>query len=237
VAINVDPDILIVDEALSVGDMYFQEKSFTRMKQFRTRGKTVFFVSHSLSSVRNFCDRAIWIDEGEVRMIGYSDAVCTEYQEYINKKMDLDNDPKAVSSNEVFKGNKIFIEKVSLNKQSYLIDDDIELEIELRFEEEIKNFGVGVIIYDGEGNIVTLYNTVRDDIDFNAPQKRVRLIIPQNDFVKGKYYVTVVISDELCMFPYDRKDYIEKFYVETKKNYHGIPIAEGMFRSKHLWEF
>ena len=59
VAINVDPEILIVDEALSVGDMAFQEKSITKMKEIMKSGTTIIFVSHSLPSIRNFCERAI----------------------------------------------------------------------------------------------------------------------------------------------------------------------------------
>ncbi|WP_342563254.1 ABC transporter ATP-binding protein [Paenibacillus sp. FSL R7-0345] len=235
VAINVDPDILIVDEALSVGDAHFQEKSFTKMKQFRNEGKTIFFVSHSISSVRNFCDRAIWIENGKIKMMGRAEDVCTEYQDYINEQKEelftVDN-AKPDTSN-----NKIIIKDVKVNKDQYFIDDDITVSIELEFVENIINYGIGVIIHNTSGAVVTLYNTVRDDIYFEATHKKIVLTIPNNDFVRGKYYVTVSISDELSMFPYDRKDYVAKFSVEAKRNKNGIPIADGMFRSKHQWDY
>ena len=64
VAINIDPEILIVDEALSVGDVFFQNKCFHKFEEFRNAGKTILFVSHDLSSIRKYCDRAILLDHG-----------------------------------------------------------------------------------------------------------------------------------------------------------------------------
>ncbi len=64
VAINIDPEILIVDEALSVGDVFFQNKCFHKFEEFRKAGKTILFVSHDLSSIRKYCDRAVLLDHG-----------------------------------------------------------------------------------------------------------------------------------------------------------------------------
>lgn len=69
-AINVDPDLLIIDEALSVGDKEFAEKSFRMMKEKINSGKTIIFVSHSLPSIKNLCSKALWIDKGEIKMYG-----------------------------------------------------------------------------------------------------------------------------------------------------------------------
>lgn len=234
VAINVDPDVLIIDEALSVGDMQFQEKSFTRMKQFRDKGKTIFFVSHSIPSVRNFCDRAIWIHQGEQKMIGPADEICIEYQDFINDQIE---EIHVVDNSERNKDATIAIDDVSINQNVFSMDDNIEIIINLKFNEPIHNYSVGVIIYNPSGSIVTLYSTVRDDIYFEEMHPTYKLKIPNNDFLRGKYFVSVAISDELTMFAYDRKDFIAKFEVVSKKNRNGIPIADGMFRSKHQWEY
>jgi ABC-2 type transport system ATP-binding protein len=74
------PDILILDEVLSVGDIGFQEKCFTRMADFRDSGATVLMVSHSISQVRELCQRALWLDHGEAQMISTVDEVCDAYQ-------------------------------------------------------------------------------------------------------------------------------------------------------------
>jgi len=80
VAVHVDPDVLLVDEVLSVGDEHFQHKSFARMHQFKERGKTIFVVSHDLAAVQNLCERAVWIEYGEMRMDGPSEEVVAAYR-------------------------------------------------------------------------------------------------------------------------------------------------------------
>ena len=79
VAINVDAEILLIDEILSVGDQHFQEKCFNKMKELKKQGKTMVFVTHSMDSVRLLCDRAIWLYEGEVKMDGNTSKVIEEY--------------------------------------------------------------------------------------------------------------------------------------------------------------
>ncbi len=79
VAINVDADILLVDEILSVGDQHFQEKCLNKMKELKKEGKTMVFVTHSLGSAKLLCDRAVWLDKGVIRMDGDTKEVINEY--------------------------------------------------------------------------------------------------------------------------------------------------------------
>ena len=79
VAVHVDPEILILDEVLSVGDESFQKKSRQRIERFKEEGRTVLFVSHDLESVAGLCDSAIWILEGEVMSVGPSQEVVDSY--------------------------------------------------------------------------------------------------------------------------------------------------------------
>ncbi|MGN7115884.1 ABC transporter ATP-binding protein [Lysinibacillus odysseyi] len=83
ISIHTNPDILIVDEALSVGDKTFYRKCIDKMNEFKERGKTIFFISHSESQVRNFCDKVLWLEYGEVRQFGESAAVLDEYTRYV----------------------------------------------------------------------------------------------------------------------------------------------------------
>ena len=80
VAISVDPDILIVDEALGAGDQAFAAKSFERMLAFRKAGKTMICVSHSPESLRQMCDRAVWLDHGQIVLTGSLDEVLAAYE-------------------------------------------------------------------------------------------------------------------------------------------------------------
>lgn len=82
IATSVNPDILIIDEALSVGDEYFQKKCVDRMMNFRKAGKTILFCSHSMYYVQELCQRAVWIHKGGVKAIGDSGNVIMEYQNH-----------------------------------------------------------------------------------------------------------------------------------------------------------
>ena len=79
VAINVDAEILLIDEILAVGDQHFQEKCFNKLHELKKSGKTIVIVTHDMNSVKNLCDRAIWIYEGKVKMDGPSNTVVDEY--------------------------------------------------------------------------------------------------------------------------------------------------------------
>ena len=80
IATVVNPEILIVDEILAVGDESFQRKSRQRMMELMSGGTTVLFVSHSLEQIREMCDRVLWLDHGQVKMIGEAQEVCDAYQ-------------------------------------------------------------------------------------------------------------------------------------------------------------
>ncbi|MNP57642.1 Teichoic acids export ATP-binding protein TagH [compost metagenome] len=79
IAVNVQAEILLIDEILAVGDQHFQEKCLKKMKELKDQGKTMVFVSHSMTTVENFCDRAIWIRNGKIVMDGDTKKVCDEY--------------------------------------------------------------------------------------------------------------------------------------------------------------
>ncbi len=79
VAINVDAEILLIDEILAVGDQHFQDKCFAKLHELKNSNKTIVIVSHSLESVKDLCDRAIWIYDGEVKLDGKTPKVISEY--------------------------------------------------------------------------------------------------------------------------------------------------------------
>lgn len=87
VASLVNPDILIVDEILAVGDSAFQEKSKSKMTELMSGGTTVLFTSHSISQIKEMCDRVIWLDHGTVMDIGKPEEICGKYEEFINKEV------------------------------------------------------------------------------------------------------------------------------------------------------
>ncbi len=112
VAINVEPDILIIDEALSVGDIFFQNKCFKKFDELKRHGVTILFVSHDIGSVRQMCSRVLWLDHGRVRAFDESAQVCDMYMDEKRKS------GKYVSGhvNDSISG-EIFIEKIDEEKK------------------------------------------------------------------------------------------------------------------------
>jgi ABC-type polysaccharide/polyol phosphate transport system ATPase subunit len=82
IATKLDPDILIVDEILGVGDQEFRKKSTKTMEELINSGKTILLVTHNLSQMQELCDRVIWLDKGVVRMDGEAEEICKAYSEY-----------------------------------------------------------------------------------------------------------------------------------------------------------
>jgi teichoic acid transport system ATP-binding protein len=96
ISVNIDPDILIIDEALSVGDQTFTDKCLAKMDEFKERGKTIFFISHSLNQVQDFCSKTLWIEYGEVREYGSVEEVLPHYSQFLKdfKKMSAQEQKK-----------------------------------------------------------------------------------------------------------------------------------------------
>lgn len=247
VAVQVDPDILIVDEALSVGDMAFQEKSFTRMKKIKEDGVSILFVSHSLSAVRNFCDRAIWIDDGKVKAIGERLTICDEYQQYVESQIESKPDDYKSRNMGLVHHNPtplledektISIVSISLDRPSYRMGDPITIELKLRFSSaNPPNFGVGFIVFDNKGNTVTIINSLRDDLVFTNSLEKVSLIISDNHFAPGIYSISIFVSDEQAMFAYDKAEVCIKFNIEVERSASGLAKVDGVLRCEHEWVF
>jgi ABC-type polysaccharide/polyol phosphate transport system ATPase subunit len=85
-SVVINPDILILDEILSVGDMAFNKKSFNKIQEFKNANKTILLCSHSLNTIKNFCSRVIWINEGIIQDDGDPETVTANYASYMNSK-------------------------------------------------------------------------------------------------------------------------------------------------------
>ncbi len=112
-----NPDILIVDEALSVGDKGFAQKCIDKMKELKSQGKTIIFISHSLPQVRDFCDTAMWIEGGMLKEYGEINEVCDHYAEYVDYYNSLSNAEKKKERDAKFEKRIILDENPNLLKR------------------------------------------------------------------------------------------------------------------------
>lgn len=179
VAINVDPEVLIIDEALSVGDIKFQQKCYRKIEEFKL-DKTVLFVSHDLIAVNKFCDRTIWLNEGKIIEDGKPFEVSKKYQAFmldskITKYDELDKEDDLVPidnlklndvSLDVLGDNKAQIIGVGLyevlsNKRVAIVTKGqaVKIYIRVKFNTNIDNPIYGFSIKDRLNNIVTQTNS------------------------------------------------------------------------------
>lgn len=244
VAVHSEPSVLIVDEALSVGDSAFQEKSVTRMKEIRNSGTSILFVTHSLPIVRNFCNRAVLLDKGTVKMVGERLKVCDAYQLMVDEEVKQDKlrapvskagEPKFVKKCPSDKALQIV--KVTLVQDRCQMGDDIEVAIDLKFYQQVTKYGVGMLIHDGRGNLISVINTLRDDLIFTEHVDSMKLVIRNNHFAPGEYFLTVAVSDADAMFAYDRVDHVCRLVIAGKFSARGLPMVEGFVRCVHEWQY
>ena len=116
VAVHTDPDILLVDEVLSVGDMGFQAKSLDRMLAFREQGVTIVFVSHYLPAIAQMCDRVLWLEHGETRMLGETAPVLEAYQEFQDRKIQTAQKAEEIQGWDVGVGD-VVIERITTHRE------------------------------------------------------------------------------------------------------------------------
>jgi lipopolysaccharide transport system ATP-binding protein len=197
VAINVDPDVLIVDEALSVGDSMFQHKCTARMRELIEFGTTILFVSHSIDSVRALCDKAIWIQDGSIKMIGdateltnmFMNDVFIDHNRIIFESMkekdrvldetienfiaQQDNgDLKILSDGRVLSFNHIVLLNSQGSRTAHINQGEaFTIEASLTAHQPIKNLSISFLIKDRFAMEMTgesIFNKLRRSIDCKA---------------------------------------------------------------------
>lgn len=126
VAINVDPEVLIVDEALSVGDVFFQNKCYKKFEELRKKGTTVLFVSHDIQTVKQMCTRVLWIEKGMLQMCGDSVEVCNAYTNSILLNRKSDTVPTTEREYLVQKLNVNDFPEITFTKES-ILNDEVEI--------------------------------------------------------------------------------------------------------------
>jgi teichoic acid transport system ATP-binding protein len=94
ISVTVNPDILVIDEALSVGDQTFADKCLKKMEQFKAQGKTIFFISHSIGQVKKFCDKALWLEYGEVKDYGTIEEIIPKYEKFLKEYKAMSKEEK-----------------------------------------------------------------------------------------------------------------------------------------------
>jgi lipopolysaccharide transport system ATP-binding protein len=194
IAIHVDPEILIVDEALAVGDIQFQLKCIERMEQVRARGTTILFVSHALEQIKRFCTTAIWLDKGKLRMVGEANFVSDQYRDAMlmqSVEQTADSQAPRVPS---ASGVPALIKSVRTSAETLAPFEPLAVRIEYVIgERPLPKLLLGAAIRDAKGTYIFGPNTHLDKavIPCEPGTHVVEYFIPRLPLLTGSYTVDV----------------------------------------------
>jgi lipopolysaccharide transport system ATP-binding protein len=256
IAIQVEPDVLIIDEALSVGDGYFQKKCMDRLLQFVDSGGTLLFCSHAMYYVSAFCQRALWLRNGRAEALGPVADVVREYENFLLAKSAAASSPAAAPesagaapavaeparvSEAVRLPARLIAARLSGGAVAeapagvvplFAPGDPWELEIEWESASPALAFHVGVGINRIDDLEVCSFAT---HLDGRRPMSgstryRIRVSLPRLPLVKGEFTLYVFLLDEAGLHIYDQRVYRRVFGVQGKG------YAFGLITVDHRWQ-
>lgn len=237
-ASSTDPDVLIIDEALSVGDAYFQQKCIRRIEEFKKKNVSILFVSHDLAAIKLLCDRVVFLDQGQVRSVGNPLETLELYNAFLSKiNAPSERLSKPDPKHGLRSGNKkAIIEEVYItNKQEQKIlamevGQQCTINLMIKFIDNIENPTVGIMIRDRLGYDIFGTNTahsIGSTGTFKAGQTYKFCFKFSMDIGPGDYTLTVASHSEKTHVEdcYDWADRIVTFKVLAKSDFQFLGVS------------
>ncbi len=237
IATQVEPDVLIVDEALSVGDGYFQKKSMDRMNELVRAGTTLLFCSHAMYYVSAFCERALWLKQGRVERLGNAREVIADYERYLLEKSAAPSLGDATASAEPAAPTPGPARLVAVTVLTERGDEACRpgdrwgLLVEWECDDPALAFHLGVGVNRSDGTEVFSCTTIGSP-GFpvaGARRHRVLLDVPRLPLAKGDFDVYVHLGDDNGLHVYDRDRLSPGFSVRSEAYSFGLVSVEHSF--------
>lgn len=196
-----DADTFLIDEVLAVGDLYFVDKCLNYIRSLRERGKTALLVSHNIYLLQTLCQRIIWLDKGEIKMVGEPLNVCAKYGEFIKEeeevklladqqKLPVERKDKAISINQIKILNKTGKESAIFNT-----GDSMRVRIEFTAREKVLNPGFSIAVTRQDG--ILIFFSYTGDLKINLGEflgkSSVKVHIDNLFLESGNYFLSVYI--------------------------------------------
>ena len=249
IAINVNPEILLIDEVLAVGDASFVPKCLDKIDDFRRRKKTILFVSHDLSTVEKICDRVVWLKDGKIQTMGESKRVVDAYLQDIAEKQeeDFEQRKQVVEEKKEWEEERrenrwgkreIEIKKVRLKslegkeKNVFSPDEGMIIEMDIVSYSKLDDFVFGVGIFNSQGICCYGSNTNLEEFEPVSieGEGKVTCRIEKINMVNGTYYLDLA-THKIDGYPYDYHRNLYSFMVSS------LYKDSGIFRPEHNWSF
>jgi len=213
-AIHVDADVLIFDEVLAVGDEYFRGKCFNRINRLHQEGKTIVFISHDMSAIRNLCSSVILLDDGRILRQGSPEEVAVDYIERMRARLEGRHAARDAGKDQLRWGSgRVEILCVSLqdadgrDSQVFRTGDRMTIQAEYRVKEDVRNPVFGNGIFRSDGTYVSGFNHLwhRDhqsiDLLRAGHAGRVRCTLPSLPLLPGEYFISYYCYDHSVPAP------------------------------------
>ena len=222
VAVEVDPDILLIDEVLAVGDESFQRKCIARMEQFRREGKTMLIISHDISTIKSISDRILFLDSGKVAGLGEPLEVAQGYRASARARL-------AKSSEREWGTGEVKVESVSVAdadgnaKEDFNFGETMALRINYAAKQRIEAPVFGVSIKDVKGSICFGTNTQIEDVELKEVEGKGAISVEIKDLslAAGTYFLSVSVHSADHKTNYHRIDNRYAFSVLSPKSFEG----------------
>jgi ABC-type polysaccharide/polyol phosphate transport system ATPase subunit len=229
VAVNTEPEILLVDEVLAVGDAAFQRKCLDRINDLRRQGVTILFVSHSAETVRAICPRALWLDNGRLLSDGPAESVVTRYLTHTWAALEDSLGPEA-GEDRRYGSREVEIVSVRLldgrgqEKQMFQVGEPLTIEMSYLAQGRVERPVFGLAIHRGDGTHITGPNTHLAGLDIPAVQGdgKISYRVDRLPLMEGRYLLSVSAHDQTDTVMYDYHDRLYPFqicYVEKGERY------------------
>ena len=232
IAVQVEPDILVVDEALSVGDGYFQKKCMDRLQRYMADGGTLLFCSHAMYYVTAFCQQAIWLRHGGVAASGAALAVVGEYERFLMAKSRDTAREEGAAADQPASPARIVSIRPCGDGASRRTGESWALEIEWESLDDESGFHLAVGLDTADGVQVCALTTERAGLPpmVGAGRHRAVVRVPRLPMTKGDYSACVFLLDEGALHVYDRKVEANVLEVEARR------FEPSLFDVAHEWE-
>lgn len=204
VAMAVRPDILVVDEALSVGDLYFQKKSTDKILSIKESGKTIVFCSHSMYYITRLCDRVVWLKSGRIAMEGPAHEVTQAYETYQLRKDAAGRKEETAGKPMIKEAPLISIKDIIVTPfPSVRSGSDLNIEIDIEVSDNTIPYRVAAVLKRIDEIIITGVGTT--DHGYLTGNRKVGLSFPSIQLKQGTFFFKIHIMDENFVHIYDSK--------------------------------
>ncbi len=223
VAIEMDPDILLVDEVLAVGDLAFQMKCFDRIRNFQKRGKTLLLVTHDLIAVEQFCHDVKLIHRGELVAEGNaSDVILTYMKQYMMRIGYLN--VEEYGTRDIKFGEVLMRDETGKESSNFVTGRTMKIEIHYRAKKRVEKPVFGFSVKTGNGFFIFGTNTqiMNVPIDFVEGDGVVELTVEPLRLMEGKYFLSLAIHNQDHTVQYHRREDWHPFAVKNPTSAHGI---------------